>query len=104
MKEAFHSPHSPQMDECIFIGCVDPPEPRGFKVKSDWDGLRVYGFGDTATYTCEDAGLFFFEEDRAMESFTVKCLDNGKWEEPLPWPRCTSGEHVFLFSPSDMKV
>ena len=80
------------MDECIWIGCVDPPEPGGFKVKSDWDGLRVYGFGDTATYTCEHAGLFF-EEDRAMESFTLKCLDNGKWEEPSPWPRCTSGEH-----------
>ena len=102
----------PQMDECIWIGCVDPPEPGGFKVKSDWDGLRVYGFGDTATYTCEGAGLFF-EEDRAMESFTVKCLDNGKWEEPSPWPKCTSGKHdlrglrergawVFIF-PSGMK-
>ena len=79
------------MDECTWIGCIDPPEPRGFKVKSDWDGFSLYEFGETATYTCEEKGLFF-EEDRAMKSFTVKCLDNGKWEEPLPWPKCISGE------------
>ena len=79
------------MDECMWIGCVDPPEPPFFKVKSDWDGFSVYEFGETATYTCEDAGLFF-EDDRAKKSFTLKCLDNGKWEEPSPWPMCVSGE------------
>ena len=76
----------------MWIGCVDPPEPKGFYIKSDWDGLSVYEFGETATYTCEDEGLYF-EDDRAKKSFAVKCLENGKWEEPLPvWPRCISGE------------
>ena len=59
------------MDECMWIGCVDPPEPKGFYIKSDWDGLSVYEFGETATYTCEDEGLYF-EDDRAKKSFAVK--------------------------------
>ena len=80
------------MDECVYIGCGGPPAPEGLHVKSDWDGFSLYKFGATATYTCESE-RFFFESDRQMESFAVKCLEGGRWEEPSPaWPRCVSGE------------
>ena len=80
-----------QLDDCVWVQCIDPPTPPGMNVKHDWDELTPYEFLSNATYTCDSDGLYF-EEDRSKESFTVQCLPNGKWDTPNPWPQCVQSK------------
>ena len=50
--------------------CIEPPVPEGSNLKTDYNGSNPYEFGDNATYTPAEPGLYF-EGDRNQSSFRV---------------------------------
>ncbi len=79
-----------QIDECGWVGCIDPPTGDG--LKSDWDGSTL-DFGSNVTYTCAEEDTFF-EDDREKTNFTLDCMPQGRWQAILPFPSCVKSKNA----------
>ena len=55
-------------------------------VLTNWEWGQVYQFGEGAVYECEPG--YFFDEDKDLANFTLKCLEDGNWSDHLPWRVC----------------
>ena len=81
-----------QIGDCEWIQCIDPPVADGTNLRTDFDGVTPYEFGDNATYTCASPGMYF-EQDKGMQSFTLECMVGGRWKIPNPWPKCVESKY-----------
>ena len=73
----------------IFLGvaCINPPiPPEETKLELFYEPGTVIAFGETVTYQCSEA--YFFEVDYHMPNFTLTCLTDGNFSDPLPWKNC----------------
>ncbi|XP_059083225.1 sushi, von Willebrand factor type A, EGF and pentraxin domain-containing protein 1-like [Tigriopus californicus] len=77
---------SSQVDECIWYQCLDPPTPSGRDLIPLWNGYPLE-FNETVEYVCAHEGLWF-ENDYDQQSFDVKCLKDGSFDQPEEWPYC----------------
>ncbi len=69
-----------QLDPCTWHACIDPPLPSGLGLRHLWDGENPVEFGDTVKYKCARDNLWF-EHNRDFESFELKCLNDGSFED-----------------------
>lgn len=74
-----------------------PPLPTDRGLKFDWNGNPI-PFHSNVTYTCAKSNLYF-EQDRNMKSFTIECLNDGTFDEPIvlsDWPSCVDSKDEFF--------
>ena len=62
-----------------------------------WDPIKPVEFNEYVNYSC--AGFSktqetFFEHDRDLQYFSIKCQDDGFFEIPDEWFRCVKGMTV----------
>ena len=77
----------PPLDDCVWTGCLRPPEPElNTSLVLQWDGQPV-DFGQNVSYVCSAEDLFF-QEDRELTEFNLTCRQGGVWDQPAVWPSC----------------
>ena len=84
------SPYPSTMPQCKVTHCTkpfDPPYPAFLEeITANWTAV-----GDSKEYQCKDkqgtAHTRFFESDRALSTFYIKCNVDGSFEVPS-WPTC----------------
>lgn len=82
----------------MWYQCPQPPAPaEGSNLRYDWDGAPV-DFGDSVTYRCASPGLWF-SNDRDQESFSIRCREDGTFEEPDRWHTCIASrqDEILIF-------
>ena len=66
----------PPLDDCVWTGCLRPPEPElNTSLVLQWDGQPV-DFGQNVSYVCSAEDLFF-QEDRELTEFNLTCRQGG---------------------------
>ena len=69
------------------VACINAPiPPEETKLQLLYEPNSVIAFGDTVSYECLPGT--FFEEDYNMPNFTLTCLTDGNFSDPLPWKNC----------------
>ena len=58
-----------------------------------YDGTPVE-FGHNVSYACADANLYY-EHNRDLKHWNLKCLPDGSWLIPDVWPRCVASNILF---------
>ena len=85
------------MEPCVWHACIDPPLPEGKGLKHDWNPAVPVEFGDTVFYSCARENLYF-EHDRDFAGFTLKCEDDGSFEDMADedWLKCVPSKTITI--------
>ena len=90
----------PTLPSCIITHCVDPfPIPEHTELEEvtpEWTEINT-----NKTYRCtgmksDSVHTKFFEKDRSLSSFGMKCLPNGQYQfvnDKENWPVCLEGDY-----------